>query len=292
MAANPINNLVDYFTNTPDPRAADPGQLDLYYRPRNGAPQPAALFAGLTTANEPLVFLALDATMAHPIPIVLPFTTDVLGDPNADGTVYAMVGDRAPNDAWPSVVQLADTCFDQVQNVVVPTQATIQAAWQAHLAGANPEPFLALPANNTEQVTVRHLVPVPHPFRADNLSRYNRGELTNEYLVTQQYLNATPAQLGAYPGYWNWIRSTSTMQANDPAGNPVRPATGMFFQGVFGNVRAAQQVPVQFGRWCPGANAPHTLQDSLATITNQQQQIVQDQTTVTIAANLTTQSAH
>ena len=289
MAANTINNLVDYFTHTQDPRAADPGQLDLYYRPRNGAPAPNALFDGLTTANEPLVFLALDATMSHPIPLVLPFTTDVLGDPNATGIVYAMVGDRGPNNAWPSVVQLANTCFHRVQNVAVPTQATIQAAWQAHLAGENPGPFLPLPDADTEQVTVRHLVNVPHIYRADVLARFNRGELTNEYLITEQYQNATPADLAAYPGYYDWIRSITTSPGDDGAGDPLRPAAGMAFLGVFGNVRAAQQVPVQFGRWCPGVNAPHTLQASLTTLTNQQQQIAHDQHAIT--TNLNRQSA-
>ena len=281
-----INALRDWFTHTPDPRAGNPGALDEAYRP--AAVTPVQELLNQTLGNpEPLVFLGHSSNMDHPFVVCLPFSTDRIGDPNNTGEVYAIVGDIPNGGGMPPAVSIGDdgTVFDPV-NVDVPTLATIQAAWAAGGAGIT---HLDLPAADTENIQVRPLMPLPHPYVPMFLEACNAGHLTCHWLVTVALvqITATVGHLASYAGLVDLIRAIVT-NGQDGGGNAVRSDAHLEYTGVFGLPRVTEAIPLQFARFCPGTGAPTTLQASLTDISNTTRQVTQSQQT--IATTLANQS--
>ena len=90
--------------------------------------------------------LAHSSEMNGPMPLVTPFTLDVLGGTNNTGESYALVGDISDNGAFPPAVVVDSTIFDPVLQSTVPTLATTSAIWNALPAA---EHFIHLPAADT-----------------------------------------------------------------------------------------------------------------------------------------------
>ena len=156
----------------PNPRAANPASLLEAYSPANAALQSQDLFRQSTNCHEALVFLAFSTAMEGPMPLVVPFNLDVPGGLHNTNETYALVGDVTDDGQAPPLIVIDHTIMDRVINVTVPTLATVRAAWDA-LPDA--DEFLGLPPANTEQVTIRHVVPVPHPCVAPVLQAHSEA---------------------------------------------------------------------------------------------------------------------
>ena len=157
----------------PDPRATAPGSLLQAYSPANAGLQPVDLLRSSTNTHEALVFLAHSTQMDGPVPLVCPFSLDAPGNPHNTGEVCALAGDVGDTGVHPPLVVIDETIFDRVLNVVVPTNASLNAVWNA-LPDA--DAFITQPAANTEQVTVRHVVPILHPHMEPILQAYFSGD--------------------------------------------------------------------------------------------------------------------
>jgi len=259
MAAQ-IRNLRDYFRNTPDPRAAAPQALDHYYRPGNHVtPQNLLHQHTVSCANEPLVLLGIDDTMPQPLPFCLAYNVDIVGDPNNTGLTYTAVGDLREGGGQPPSVALDHTLFDDMENIRVPTHATIVASWTALDAA---EPYLPRPAADFEDITVRSVCPIPHPYVEGILTAHLGGTLSCRYLVETVYqaIQATPDHAAHYTNFLNFIRAVTTRDSPEADGTPTPPAVGSEYQGIFGNLRVESRCPVEFGRWCPASTVPNMIQ--------------------------------
>ena len=282
---NTITNLRSYYRLTPDPRGVHSDAVDRAFRPNAAGATQASLLASITNANQPHVFLTLDSTMPAPMPVALGYSIDNIGDPNNTGHTYMAVGDRSDTGVMPSVVAVNDTIFEVVQNVTIPTPATAAVAWQA-LAAA-PDNFLPIPGHATQVVDVRRAVPVPHHKTEELLQQHATDSITSRWLVEDHLadLLADPILLAAHEGCIFGVLAFTTLSQNAP---PLPPTAQMIYQAVFGTRRVNDMLPLIFGRYCPGAIAPTTLQANVQSIATQQNQIAQSQ--ATIATNLTNQS--
>lgn len=251
----------------PDPRAADPGSLLQAYSPTNNALLAADLFRQSTNCHEPLVFLGHSTAMNGPMPLIAPFSLDTPGGPNNTGETYAMVGDIGDTGVHPSLVVIDDTVFDRVQNVTVPSLATTRAAWDALPDADN---FISVPAANTVQVTVRHLVPIPHPYIAPILQAYVNDELSWRWTIVNvlEPIQADNAQQQAYNTFLQWLRAASTLRPADQ-----RPMVHMDFAGVYGRPRITQALPTILARYLPGLRTPSTIQNSMTQLVQHQQDL-------------------
>lgn len=285
--ATQIRNLRDYFRHTPDPRAATPDALDQHYRPGNHV-TPQNLMNQHTTscANEPLVLLGIDDTMTQPLPFCLAYNVDVVGDPNNTGLTYTAVGDLQDGGIQPPSVALDHPLFDEMVNIRVPTHATILASWTA--LGAN-EPYHPYPVADFDDIDIRSVCPVPHPYVERILTAHLQGTLTCRYLVETVYqaIETTPGHQASYSIFRDFIRAVTTRAPPDADGTANPPAVGSEYQGVFGNLRVTARVPVEFGRWCPASMVPNTVHAGMAQMTQNQQAIVATQ--ATIATSLASQ---
>ena len=250
-----------------DPRASAPGSLLQAYSPANAALQSADLLRSSTNTHEALVFLGHSTLMDGPIPLVCPFSLDAPGNPHNTGEVYALAGDLTDNGGHPPLVVVNATVFDRVQNVVVPTNATLNAVWNA-LPDA--DHFILPPAANTEQVTVRHVVPVPHPYVAPILQAYADGELSPRWMLVNVFdpIIADNDQAQHYAPFVQWFKASSTAPA---AGQ--RPQLHLDLAGVFGRPRITQALPTVTARYLPGTQAPNNMQANMTLMVQHQQNL-------------------
>ena len=252
----------------PDPRASAPGSLLLAYSPANAGLQSEDLFRSSTNTHEALVFLGHSTQMDGPLPLVCPFSLDAPGNPHNTGEVYALAGDLGDSGVHPPLVVVDQTIFDRVLNVVVPTNATLNNAWNAL---PDNDPFILQPAADTEQVTVRHVVPVPHPCVTPILQAYATGELTHRWMLVNVVdpILADPAQAQHYADLVRWMKASSTA----PPGAGNRPQVHLDLAGAFGRPRITQAVPTVVARHLPGPQAPNNLQANMTLMVQHQQNL-------------------
>ena len=285
--ATQIRNLREYFHHTPDPRAATPNALDHYYRPGNHVTPPVLLRQHTSScANEPLVLLGVDDTMSHPMPMCLAYNVDVIGDPNNTGLSYTLVGDLRDDGTHAPSVALSHEVFDDMNNVRVPTHATIEASWTA--LGAN-EDYLPYPAADHEEISVRSVCPIPHPYVEAILTAHLSGTLTSRFLIETIYhsIENDPNHLQHYVNFRNYLRAVTTRAAPEVDGTQNPPSVGFVYAGVFGNLRVTARAPVEMARWCPGSRVPNTVQAGMAQLTQDQQAIAASQ--ASLATSLASQ---
>ena len=251
----------------PDPRAVNPASLFTAYDATDGGLQSATLLRQSTNCHEALVFLVHPAETNDPLPLTVPFNLDVPGGANNTNETYAMVGDINDAGVHPSLVVIDEAVFDRVQNVTVPTNATTRALWNA-LPDA--QHWIPRPAANTEQVTVRHVVPIPHPYVTPILQAHLNEELNWRWLLVNTFepILADVNQTQHYAQYLNWFRAASTLRGNGQR-SPVHLGLG----GVFGRSRILQAVPTVLSRYLPGMRGPTNLHTTM-------QQLVQHQQTL------------
>ena len=279
-----------YFSNQPDPRAGDPGSLDTLYRVGGAGVNPAGLLtASLNATAEVMMFLAWDTSSVSAIGLICPFTYNLAG--GVDRGAYALTRDIhqiGTHVVYPEIVGIANNVFHQVQNVDVPTFATIQGAWGAVAAGTS---FLDIPGANTDTISVRGAAPVPYPLRARILAAIQNETCDARFLVTVilQDMMANH-MINTYPGFADWIRAATTRGPADAAGNATRPRNHMEFRGLTNARDIAHFAQTNLiTPWLRGLQTPVNVQANLQALAGNQQQIAQHQ--VDIANSLANQSA-
>ena len=278
MAQQLASSLKGYFTHTPNPRANQLGSMDRAYNTDvNETPQ--TLFRNAVNLQEPVVYLASAADMPGPMPISCIFSIDTPGGPQNTNAFYAYAGDVPSPGSTPPVIQVSHTIFEPVAPHRVNTYDTLGAAW----ANANNnDTHLSHPVGaGSEEVTVRHTVPIPHDYVAPILESYHNQQLSYRWLYNNVLapMLGDPVTAAAYQNFGNWIRVASTLGAHD-----ADPPVDVEYRGVFGVHQVISRAPGILARYLPGLMSPTNIHGTLTQMTHHQQQMVQQMQQATLAA--------
>ncbi len=221
--ASQLTTLRNYFTTRPNPRANNLGAQDAAYNPGDAAITAKILYNTSANLLEPVVHLASATETETPLPLALLWSMDTPGGPHNTGQKYSFCGDVLDNGQFPPVVVMDQTVFDTTQPATVPTHATIQAVWTANDAANS---YLEQPQQDTENITTRNIMPIPHQYVSPILQAYQDNTLTWRWLVTHVLapIQNDPAEAAAYPNFCNYIRAASTLGAPPAPNQPPAPA--------------------------------------------------------------------
>lgn len=234
MASNTHTTLAELLANSPDPDFGVAGTTDAAYRVEVGAPGPDVLFRQLTHATLNLAYLGHDSRTHNPMVFSLPFSAARPGG-NADWVdiLFACCGDVSARGITPPLVVLSQDLLDATTAIAVPTVATLAAIWDARPGGQH---GIDIPGADTEQVTTRSLVPIPHQYVPPLLQAHASGTLTWSWVYEHviQPILGDGGQTQAFAGFVDYFRVAGMRLPNDNHGNPVYPPTEFEYTPVYG----------------------------------------------------------
>lgn len=278
MASLP-STLVEYYGTQPDP-STPPGAYEDYWvsnataeELRDSVESNSLCFTGLFPSRALAGFAVASVTFRP---------TDANGRRYEEG--FHQIGDWV-GTMPPTLVTAPVAMFEMENNIQVPTEATLQAVWGA----LDPdEDYLPVPANNTETVNARPLMPVPYPYRVRVIQEFmgpGPRSISARFLINLLVAIEADGNKARYQAFFDWVRAATT-RASAAGANPELPPT--LQQDVPGVWAIADAFTNQLPAWrvhMTGMNPPTTAQGTMAGMAANQQTIAASQASLMSTAN-------